>query len=471
MKTTQVAVIGGGPAGYVAAFRAADLGLQVTLIDPEENPGGVCLHRGCIPSKTLLHAAALINETKHSSEWGVTFGEPQIDMVKLNGWKNKVVGNLVGGLGHLVKRRKIDHIRGMARLTGSKTLEIDTIDGGTEQVSFEYAILATGSRPAIIPSLKVDSPRFMDSTAALDLKEIPESMLVIGGGYIGLELGSVYASLGSKVKVVEMTDGLLPGADRDLVKPLQQKLNKLFAAILLNTTVVGIEDVGTGLRVSFKDKDTEGSEQTFDRVLMSVGRKPNTENLGLETTKVDLDMRNFIVVDEQRRTAEPNIFAIGDIAGDPMLAHKGSHEGIVAAEAIAGKKTAFEPNAIPAVVFTDPEIAWCGITEEQAKKENIPYKAARFPWGASGRATTLGRNDGVTKIIADPETERVLGVGITGPGAGELIAEGTLAIEMGAVVSDLALTIHAHPTLSETVMEAAEAFHGMSAHIFAPKRK
>ena len=470
MDTTQVAVVGGGPGGYVAAFRAADLGLKVTLIDPEANPGGVCLHRGCIPSKAFLHAAALVNEAKHSADWGIRFAEPEIDVEKLNGWKDSVVGSLVGGLGQLLKRRKITHIRGMAKLTGNSTLEISLLGGGTQTLGFEYAILATGSRPTVIPSLAVDSPRFMDSTGALDMTEIPESLLVIGGGYIGLELGSVYASLGSKVKVVEMTPGLLPGADRDLVRPLQKRLETLFSAILLNTTVVGIEDVGDGLRVSFKDKDTEGSQQTFDKVLMSVGRRPNTAGLGLETTRIELDMRSFIVVDPQRRTAEPNIFAIGDIAGEPMLAHKASHEGIVAAEAIAGKKTAFEPNAIPAVVFTDPEIAWCGLTEEQAKKDGIPHAVARFPWGASGRATTLGRNECVTKIIADPETERVLGVGIAGPGAGEMIAEGTLAIEMGAVVSDLALTIHAHPTLSETVMEAAEAFHGMSAHIYAPKR-
>jgi dihydrolipoamide dehydrogenase len=352
----------------------------------------------------------------------------------------------------------------------STTARVERADGSSPEITYDYAILATGSQPFIIPSLALDSPRFMDSTAALELKDIPETLLVIGGGYIGLELGTVYAALGSRVTVVEMTSSLLPGADANLVAVLEKRIRSQFHAVLLNTRVVELKEEKKGIRARFEGENPGASEQVFDRVLMAVGRRPNTRDLGLENTRVQVNERGFIPVDAQRRTSDRAIFAIGDIAGEPMLAHKASHEGIVAAEAIAGKKTAFDPAAIPAVVFTDPELAWCGLTENQARAEGRAVRVARFPWGASGRAITLDRPEGMTKLIIDPETECVLGVGIVGPGAGELIAEGVLAVEMAALASDLKLTIHPHPTLSETLMEAAEAFYGLSTHIYAPRR-
>jgi len=470
MNKTQVAVIGGGPGGYVAAFRAADLGLQVTLIDLEANPGGVCLYRGCIPSKALLHVAGLLNEAKHAANWGIAFGEPKIDVGKLNAWKKSVVQKMTGGLGELTKRRKIAYVQGRAKFLSPTKLTIVKAAGGVEELEFEHAILATGSRPTVLPSLALKSPRVLDSTGALELKDVPKNMLVVGGGYIGLELGTVYASLGTKVSVVEMTSGLLPGADRDLVAYLARRLSTLFERIMLDTTVLSLEEVKDGVKVTFKGKEDAESEGVFEKVLISVGRRPNSGDLGLENTKAQVDARGFVGVDLQRRTAEPTIFAIGDIAGEPMLAHKASHEGMVAAEVIAGEKVAFEPHAIPAVVFTDPEIAWCGLTDTQAAKEGREVKVAKFPWGASGRATTLDRNDGLTKLLIDPKTGRVLGVGIVGYGAGELIAEGVLAVEMAALATDLALTIHPHPTLSETMMEAAEAFFGQSPHLWSAKR-
>jgi dihydrolipoamide dehydrogenase len=470
MNRTQVAVIGAGPGGYVAAFRAADLGMQVTLIDLEQNPGGVCSYRGCIPSKTYLHAAALINESKEAAKWGIDFGEPSVDAKRLNEWKNEVVAKLTGGLGGLVKSRKITYVQGRATFTSANAVSIDLVDGGTDTLEFDHAILATGSRPAMIPAFDIGSDRVVDSTGGLEIGDVPGSLLVLGGGYIGLELGSVYAALGTDVSVVEMTPTLLPGADRDLVKPLQKRLEKSFSSIMMETMVTAIEDIGDGVQVSFKAESGE-SEELYEKVLVSIGRRPNTTGLGLENTGVEINERGFIVVDPQRRTAEPSIFAVGDIAGEPMLAHKASHEGVVAAEAINGSKAVFEPQAIPAVVFTDPEIAWTGITETQAKADGIPHTVAKFPWTASGRATTLDRNDGMTKVIVDPETELILGVGIVGPGAGDMISEATLAIEMGAVAEDLALTIHPHPTLSETVMEAAEVFYGQSAHMFTRKRR
>jgi dihydrolipoamide dehydrogenase len=469
-KTTDLVVVGGGPGGYAAAFYAADLGLEVTLIDTEENPGGVCLYRGCIPSKALLHVAKLINEAKDASEWGVTFGPPKIDIDKLRAFKDDVVGKLTGGLGQLSKARKITFIRGFARFVDNATLQIDEHGGGSSELKFKNAILATGSRPAMIPGLPEGSDRVMDSTGALDFPDIPGKFLVVGGGYIGLELGTVYAALGSKVTVVEMTAGLLPGADRDMVTHLKKRLDTQFESILLNTKVTAMKEQKNGIKVTFEDKDGEQSA-LFDRVLISVGRKPNTQGFGLENTRVAVDDRGFVTVDPQRRTAEQNIFAIGDITGDPMLAHKASHEARVAVEVIAGKKSVFEPYAIPAVVFTDPEIAWAGITETEAREQKRKVEVARFPWAASGRATTLGRSDGVTKLIVDPETERILGVGIAGPGAGELIAEGVLAIEMAARVRDVAASIHPHPTLSETVMEAADAYFGHSTHLFRPRKK
>ena len=468
----RLAVVGGGPGGYAAAFLAADLGMQVTLIDPETNPGGVCLYRGCIPSKALLHVAKLIEESQQAKNWGIDFPRPNIDLARLRGWKESVVKKLTGGLGQLSKQRHVEYIQGRAAFENPTTLRITKSDGAETSLSFDRIIIATGSRPAIIPAFKLDSPRMMDSTAALNLEDVPGSLLVVGGGYIGLELGSVYAALGTRVTVVEMLPGLLPGADRDLVLPLHKRLEKMFEAILLNTTVASLKVDGARIRATFEGPSLqEGNrEKTFDRVLVSVGRKPNSEIPGLETTQVKVSQRGFIEVNKQLQTADPSIYAIGDVVGEPMLAHKASHEGRVAVEAIAGHKVAFEPNAIPAVVFTDPEIAWCGLTETQAEKEKREIKVAKFPWGASGRAVTLDRPEGMTKLIVDPETERVLGVGIVGAGAGELIAEGVLAIEMAALASDVAMTIHPHPTLSETVMESAEVFFGTSTHVFRPKR-
>ncbi|MDY0079600.1 MAG: dihydrolipoyl dehydrogenase [Ignavibacteriaceae bacterium] len=470
MDKINLVVIGAGPGGYAAAFFAADLGMNVTLVDAEKNPGGVCLYRGCIPSKALLHIAKLLNEVKEAKEWGVEFGEPKIDLDKLRDFKNKVVGKLTGGLGVLSKQRKINFIQGRASFVNSASIMVEKADGTKEEIKFDKAIIATGSVIATIPSLVVNSPRLLNSTSALDLPAIPKSLLVVGGGYIGLELGSVYAALGTKVSVVEVLDGLLPGADRDMVMFLQKKLQGSFERIMLQSKVIEIKEVEDGLAVKIESKNGSTEEIIYDYVLMSIGRKPETRGLGLENTKVMINERGWIVADETLKTSDPNIYAIGDIVGEPMLAHKASHEGRVAVESIAGHKVAFEPKAIPAVVFTDPEIAWAGMTENQAKQKGIKYEVAKFPWAASGRATTLDRSDGVTKIIVEPYTERILGVGICGPGAGELIAEGTLAIEMGANLTDLKLTIHPHPTLSETLMEAAEVFFGHCTHLYRPKK-
>lgn len=470
MAKSQIVVIGAGPGGYAAAFHAADLGMQVTLIDKEKNPGGVCLYRGCIPSKALLHVAKLIDESKEASHWGIEFAEPKIDVDKLRAWKDKVVGQLTGGLGVLSKQRKINYIQGYAKFLSSTKLEVEKVDGTKEEVEFENVIIATGSIISTVPSLMIDSKRLLNSTTALELPEIPKRLLVIGGGYIGLELGSVYQALGSKVSVVEMTAGLLPGADRDLVSFLERRLTKKFEKIMLNSKVAGLKEVKNGITVSIVDKDGKQFDETYDYVLMSIGRRPVTAGLGLENTKVSVSQRGFIEVDKQQRTRDEHIFAIGDIAGDPMLAHKASHEARVAVEVALGHKAFFEPRAIPAVVFTDPEIAWAGLTETQAKELNIPHEVAKFPWAAASRAVTLDRNDGVTKLIIEPGTERILGVAVCGPGAGELIAEGTLAIEMGATASDLKMTIHPHPTLSETIMESAEVFFGECTHIYRPKK-
>jgi len=466
----QIAVVGAGPGGYAAAFLAADLGMKVTLIDPELNPGGVCLYRGCIPSKALLHVAKLIGESQHARNWGIEFENPRIDLARLRSWKEDVVKKLTGGLGVLSKQRKVQYVQGRAAFENSTTLRVTKANGGDQTLSFDRIIVATGSRPAIIPALKLDSPRVLDSTSALDLAEVPETMLVIGGGYIGLELGTVYAALGSKVSVVEMLPGLLPGADRDLVLPLHKRIEKIFDSILLNTTVASIKDEDGGIRVTFDGSEVKQQEKIFDKVLVSVGRKPNSEIPGLEKTRIQVSQRGFIQVNKQLQTDDPLIYAIGDVTGEPMLAHKATHEGRTAVEAIAGHKVAFEPNAIPAVVFTDPEIAWCGLTETDAQKQNREIKVAKFPWAASGRAMTLDRTEGMTKLILDPHSERILGVGIVGAGAGELISEGVLAIEMGALAKDLALTIHPHPTLSETLMESAEVFFGTSTDIYRPKR-
>jgi dihydrolipoamide dehydrogenase len=474
-QSTQVVVIGAGPGGYAAAFYAADIGMQVTLVDPAVNPGGVCLYRGCIPSKALLHVADVLTEARHAEAWGVAFGTPTIDVDRLRAFKTRVVNQLTGGLGQLSKQRKIAYIQGTAAFRDPRTIEI-TREGqsGTDTLTFEHAIVATGSRPSTVPGLSIDSPRLMDSTSALEIPDIPKSLLVVGGGYIGLELGTVYAALGTRVTVVEMTGGLLPGADRDLVNILAKRIESICEAVLLNTKVVGIKTAKDALTVTL---DGEGlgagaaGERTFDRVLVSVGRRPNSAVAGLDRTKVKVNSRGFIEVDGARRTAEPSIYAIGDVVGEPMLAHKASHEARVAVESIAGERVAFEPLAIPAVVFTDPELAWCGLTENEAKQQNRAVTVARFPWAASGRALTLDRTDGMTKLVLDPKTERVLGVGIVGPGAGELIAEGVLAVEMGANATDLRMSIHPHPTLSETIMESAEVFFGQATHVYRPRKK
>lgn len=467
-QTTQLAVVGAGPGGYAAAFLAADLGMEVTLIDPKPNPGGVCLFKGCIPSKALLHVAKLINESQEAKAWGVEFAQPKIDVTQLREWKESVVTKLTDGLGQLSKQRKIKFAQGRAMFLNNHTLEI-TEDSGKYELSFEHAILATGSRPATLPGMVPDSSRIINSTGALELKDVPKSLLVVGGGYIGLEMGTVYAALGTQVSVVEMLPELLPGADGDLVRILKRRLDEKFHKIMLKTRVVGMEEVKDGIKVRFEGKEEHTA--VYEKVLISIGRKPNSTGIGLENTKIELDQQGFVKVDAQRRTAEPTIYAIGDIAGEPMLAHKASHEGRVAVEAIAGHKVTFEPRAIPAVVFTDPEIAWAGLTENEAKAEKRKVEVLRFPWAASGRALTMDRPDGMTKLIIDPETERILGLALVGAGAGEMIAEGALAIEMAAVAADLKLTIHPHPTLSESIMEAAEMFFGQSTHIYRKKRK
>ncbi len=468
---SQLVIIGGGPGGYAAAFLAADLGMQVTLVEMEKNPGGVCLYRGCIPSKALLHIAKLITEAEEAKKWGIEFGKPKIDVDKLRTFKENVVNKLTGGLGQLSKQRKINYIQGRATFLNSSKLKIEKIGGGEDELEFERCIIATGSLPAQIPFFnKLNSKNVIDSTGGLNLESIPKNMLVVGGGYIGLELGSVYAALGTEVSVVEMLPNILMGADRDIVTVLEKSLKPKFNQIMLNTKVAGAEEVDGGIKITFEGENVKEKEQVFEKVLVSVGRVPNSKGFGLENTKVKVNDRGFIEVNSQQQTADPNIYAIGDIVGNPMLAHKASAEGKVAVEVISGHNVEFKPAAIPAVIFTDPELAWCGLTEIEAKEKGINYKVAKFPWGASGRATTLDRSDGMTKLIMDAETERILGMGIVGPGAGELISEGVLAVEMAATAKDIALSIHPHPTLSETVMETAEVFFGQSTHLYRPKR-
>ncbi|MGE5242793.1 MAG: dihydrolipoyl dehydrogenase [Betaproteobacteria bacterium] len=470
MTSTQLAVLGAGPGGYAAAYLAADLGLSVTMIDVEPNPGGVCTYRGCIPSKALLHVARLVNEARHASAWGVSFGEPKIDLDKLRDWKNSVVTKLTTGNGQIGRMRKVAYLQGRGEIVDPHTLRVALASGGTEEVRAEHVVLATGSRPATVPALSIDSRRMLDSTSALDLPDVPTSLLVVGGGYIGLELGTVYAALGSAVSVVEMTGGLLPGADRDLVNVLAKRVGQMARDVMLNTKVVRVKEEAKGIRVTLEGEASE-PEQVFDRVLVAVGRRPNSNIPGLDRTRVAVDAKGFIQIDQSRRTAEPSIFAIGDVAGEPMLAHKAMAEGRVAAEAIVGHRVAFAPRAIPAVVFTDPELAWCGLTEAEAQARGIPHEIAKYPWGASGRAVTLDRTDGLTKLVIEPKTDRILGVGIVGVGAGEMIAEGVLAVEMGANATDVKMSIHAHPTLTETMMESAEVFFGQATHVYRPRRK
>ena len=466
-QRSHLAVVGAGPGGYAAAFMAADQGLRVTLIDAEPNPGGVCLYRGCIPSKALLHVAKLLHEAQAASAWGVQFGKPDIDLARLRAWKDSVVGKMTAGLGTLSAQRKVTYLQGRARFSGPGTLLVSG-SAGRRSVTFDHAVIATGSRPARIPALWLDSERMMDSTTALELADIPASLLVIGGGYIGLELGSVYAALGSRVTVVEMLPGLLPGADRDLAGVLARDLAGRFAKVYLDTRVESLTETADGISAALATP--EGAvTATFDKVLMSVGRTPNTEDLGLDQLGIAPDERGFLAVDARRETSCAGVFAIGDVAGEPGLAHKATHEGRTAAEAAAGLKVAFEPQAIPAVVFTDPEVAWCGLTESAAREQGRDVRVLRFPWAASGRASTMGRPGGLTKLLVDPGNERVLGMGVAGVGAGELIAEGVLAVEMAALATDLRLSIHPHPTLSETVMEAADMFFGQSTHVYRPR--
>ncbi len=466
--SSALVVLGAGPGGYAAAFRGADLGLSVTLVDPEPAPGGVCLHRGCIPSKALLHLSRLLCEAKEAAAWGVTFAPPELDLERICAWKDQVVGQMTGGLSSLCKARGVTLIRGRGVFCDSKLLRIDTEQGSPSELEFENAIIATGSRPATIGGLPLGNDRVMNSTGALALESIPASLLVIGGGYIGLELGSVYSALGAEVTVVEATDTLLPGVDAELVRVAARTLERRFAALQLSTRVESVVEDGEGLRVRLSASDGS-SEQSFERVLVAVGRVANSSGLGLEAAGVRVGEQGFIEVDEAGHTSAAGIFAIGDVAGGPMLAHKATHEGLAVAATIAGGHGVFDTEVIPAVVYTDPELAWCGLTQAQAKSEGREVSVTRFPWQASGRAATLGRSDGLTKLVLDAADQRVLGVAIVGPGAGELIAEGALAVEMGALAEDIAATVHPHPTLSETLMEAAELAGRGSVHL--PRRR
>jgi dihydrolipoamide dehydrogenase len=458
----ELVVIGAGPGGYAAAFHAADLGIKVTLIDPEVNPGGVCLYRGCIPSKALLHLSKTKEEAMQASKWGMKFEEPKIDIKKVAGWKEKVVKKLTEGLGQLSKARNVEYIQGKAKFTGKHELEVTDNKGKISGLSFEKVIIATGSSAVGLPELEIDHEKIWDATDALELKEIPKKMLVVGGGYIGLELGSVYAALGTKVSIAEMTPGFLPGTDRDLVKVFEK--NEAFKNVFFETKVEKVKITKKGVKVSLKGKKEEQSKK-FDCVLVAVGRKPNTQNLGLKELGISADEKGFLKVDDKRRTKLDHVFAIGDITGEPMLAHKASYEGRIAAEVIVGKKGAsYDPKVIPAIVFTNPELAWCGLTEEEAKEKNKNVKVVKFPWSASGRAAAIGENTGLTKLLIDEETEVILGGAVAGKNAGSLIPEIALAIEMGSTASDLSLTIHPHPTLSETIMESAELFYGGATH-------
>lgn len=459
----HVVVIGAGPGGYPAAFHAADLGMEVTLIDPEENPGGVCLYRGCIPSKALLHAVKTLDEARDAGRYGLEFSDLKLNPDKLREFKDSVVEKLTGGVGQLCRQRQIEYLRGRAAFEDPHTLAVDLHDGDSKKVTFDDAVIATGSLPATIPPA-IESERVISSRQALDIEDVPERLLVIGGGYIGLELGQVYAALGSKITVVEMLPALLAGVDADLVNVLRKRLKKQFDSILLETKAAKMEEVEEGVRVTFEGKNAPDEPMTFDKVMLAVGRRPNTEGLNPDKAGVELSEKGFVSVNAQRRTSQEHIFAVGDVAGEPMLAHKGTHEARVAAEAIAGKRTAFDPAVVPFVIFSDPEIAVAGLTEQQARAEERDAIVSKFPWSASGRALTIGRTDGLTKVIADRETHRVLGVGIAGADAGEMIAEAALAIEMGAVAEDIALTIHTHPTLGETLMEAAEGVSGPMLH-------
>jgi dihydrolipoamide dehydrogenase len=466
----EVVVLGAGPGGYTAAFRAADLGKQVVLIEKHASLGGVCLNVGCIPSKALLHVAKVITEAEEVSHHGVTFGKPKIDIDGIRGWKESVISKSTGGLAQLAKQRKVQVVQGVAKFTSPNSLEVQTAEG-KKVVTFDNCIVAAGSSVARIPGFPYDDPRIIDSTGALALKDVPKRMLVIGGGIIGLEMATVYDALGSKISVVELMDQLMPGADKDMVKPLHTRIAKRYEAIMLKTKVTKIEATKAGLKVTFEGEQAPAEPQVYDKVLMAVGRRPNGREINAEAAGLIVNERGFIPVDKQQRTNVPHIFAIGDIVGDPMLAHKAVHEGKVAAENIAGHKAFFEPLTIPSVAYTDPEVAWMGLTETQAQAKGIAYEKASFPWAASGRAGSVGRPEGATKVLLDPQSRRILGMGIVGVNAGELIAEGVLALEMGADMEDIGLTIHPHPTLSETLCFAAEVAEGTITDIMATKKK
>ncbi|MEX0678136.1 MAG: dihydrolipoyl dehydrogenase [Pirellulales bacterium] len=470
---TQLVVLGGGPGGYSAAFLAADLGMQVTLVEADARLGGTCLLHGCIPSKALLHVARVVSETREMSDWGLDFKPPSVDVDAMRARKEKVIANLSSGLAQLAKRRNVQVIHARGSFVDSQTLKLEEGDPKTYsdgKLKFEHCILATGSVPVIPSAFRTKSDRVMDSTGALALPDLPESLLVIGGGYIGLEMGTVYAELGTKVTVVELTPTLLPTVDRDLVKPLADRLKRIFAGIYLNTKVTSLAEATDAIDVGLEDANGPRSE-SFSRVLVSVGRRPNSRGLGLENTEVELDDGGFAVVDDRQRTADPHISAIGDVAGEPMLAHKAMHQGKVAVEALLGEPAAFRPRAIPAIVFTDPEIAWAGLTEEQARAESIKVEVVNYPWAASGKAQALGRTEGFTKLLVDPESERILGIGVVGTSAGDILTEAVVAMEMGATARDLAESIHPHPTLSETLGNAAEAFLGTATEIYRPRER
>lgn len=470
---TQLAVVGAGPGGYAAAFLAADLGMNVVLVEQEPRLGGVCLLRGCIPSKALLHVARILAEARQVAEWGVRFSAPAIDIETMRRRKEQVIATLARGLGQLAQRRKVQLVHARATFEDSHTLKLTPAgkDAPAEGVlHFEHCIVATGSRPVMPPPFDRPGNRVMDSTAALELAEVPQRLLIVGGGYIGLEMGTVYAALGSRVTVVELTAGLLPGVDRDLVKPLAEKLARRFEAVYLNTKAAALSEADDAVEVQFEGA-AQPAVQRFDRVLVCVGRRPNSDRLGLENTLAEVDGQGFIAVDEQQRTADPAILAIGDVAGGPMLAHKATHQGKVAVEALAGHAATFAPRAVPAVVFTDPEIAWAGLTRSQAESQGRDVATAVFPWAVSGRAQAVGATEGLTRWLIDRASGRVLGCGIVGAGAGELLSEAALAIELGATAEDLAETIHPHPTLSETLCAAAEVHLGKATDLYRPPRK
>ncbi|MCG6187101.1 dihydrolipoyl dehydrogenase [Maribellus maritimus] len=465
----KLVIIGAGPGGYRAAFMAADLGLDVTLIDSEVNPGGVCLYRGCIPTKALLHLARIKADAEHAGDLGIHFDKVRVNTEEVGKWKTGVVKKLTGGLGQLVKARKINYVRGKATFLDSETIQIETNEGDKKEITFENAIVATGAKPIELPGIDMSNPKIMHSAQSLELKDIPNKMLVVGGGYIGLEMAVIYKSLGTEITVVELTDDLMPGMDKDLVHEFKKVNKNTFKEILPETKLKTLREKGEAIEADFEDAKKKKFSKTYDKVLVSVGQNPNSRNIGLENTSVGTDEKGFIKVNKRMQTTQKNIYAIGDVAGPPLLAHKASYEGKVAAEVIAGKKSANDAKAIPAVIYTEPEIAVCGLSEKEAKEKGISYKVVKFPWPASGRAIAMNEKSGFTKLLVNPDNERILGAGIVGRNAGDMIAEIALAIEMAATAEDVALTIHPHPTLSETIMEAAEMFYGHPAHTFIKK--